>query len=152
MYEEMTAAGDSYLDITWQVAALYWGSSQRLARLQTDAGLRLLTESADSLSGALSKKNGDRSIADWNALYLTNATRVFDITCRSLDEVKKVRTEVAQVIDDYTEAVADQARQQNTDDPSTRNGNTEKVRRKPANRLELSKGFGVRCPPGPITG
>lgn len=125
MYEEMTAAGDSYLDMTWQVAALYWGSSQRLARLQTEAGVRLFTESADSLKNALSKKNGDQSITDWNALYLTNATKVFDITCQSLDEVKKVRAEVAQVIDHYAEAVTQQTRH-NADDLSARIHDTEK--------------------------
>lgn len=49
MYEEMTAASTSYVDMTWQVAALYWGNSQRLAKLQTEAGVRLFTESADRL-------------------------------------------------------------------------------------------------------
>lgn len=119
MYEAMTAASNSYLDMTWQVATLYWGSSQRLAKLQTEAGVRLFTEGADNVKDTLSKKNGDQSIAEWNALYVNNATKVFDIACQSLDEVKKVQADVAQIIDHYAEAVTQQARQ-NTDDLSAR--------------------------------
>ncbi|MGI9045907.1 MAG: hypothetical protein ACR2FI_03785 [Burkholderiales bacterium] len=125
MYEAMTAASNSYLDMTWQVAGLCWGSSQRLTNLQAEAGVRLFAESADRMKNTLSKRNGDQSLKEWNALYLNNATKVYDMTCQSLDEVKKVGAEIAQVIDDYAETVTQQARQA-TDDLSANARDKEK--------------------------
>lgn len=114
MYEQITAASNAYLDLTLKIANLCWGSSQRLAKLQTETGVRIFTESADSLKDTLIKHNGDQSLPEWNSLYINSANKVFDITRNYLEEVNKMRAEVAQVMDTYANVVAQQI-SENTD-------------------------------------
>ncbi|MGH8726723.1 MAG: hypothetical protein ACREV9_00880 [Burkholderiales bacterium] len=111
MYQQVAAASQAYLDMTWKIGALYWGSSQRFAKLQSEAGVRLFTDNADKVKETLSKRNGNQSMPDWNSLYLGNANKVFDIARSYLDEVARMQTEAAQVIDDYASIMAKQARE-----------------------------------------
>jgi phasin family protein len=95
-HHETTAGGSpSYADTASRIAAIVSDSSDRLLKLQSEAGGAAFTENAQALHSALNVAGGAAAITAWPGLCQANVVRVLEVTRRWIEIMSQTQTEIA---------------------------------------------------------
>ena len=98
-HHEKTAGGTpSYADTASRIAAIVSNSSDRLLKLQSEAGGAAFTDNAQALHAALTVAGGPAAMAAWPGLCQTNVVRVLEVTRRWFEIVSQAQAEMAKLM------------------------------------------------------
>lgn len=87
-----------YADTASRVATIVSNASDRLIKLQTEAGGAAFADNAQALHAALTMGGGPAVLTAWPGLCQTNVVRVLEVTRRWIEIVTHAQTEMARLV------------------------------------------------------
>ncbi len=94
-HEKTVGASPGYADMASRIAAIVSDSSNRLLKLQSEAGGAAFAQNAQALQAALNVAGGPAAMTAWPGLCQANVVRVLEVTRRWIEIVSRAQAEMA---------------------------------------------------------
>jgi phasin family protein len=97
-HEATATAISGYAETVSRVASIVSNASDRLIKLQTEAGGAAFSDNAQALHAALTVGGGPAALTAWPGLCQSNVVRVLEVTRRWIEIVSQAQNDMARLM------------------------------------------------------